>query len=275
MFHAPSIFKDTTAEMTSADVEKAAREGAIVLWAFGVLEEHGPHLPTGTDVYLPSARLRRIRPLLLEHGIPSVILPPYYWGVNHVTSSFSSSIEVRPQIMADLMADVLASLKKCGFTSVFCASGHNDALHNKTIHEGVRKGHEASGIDASFLVETTIANRLGFDPHDARLTIYAMKHEGPPPRFLDIHAGGFETSMMMVSEPALVRTDVMRTLLSTDLGPEDLAQWRKGGEHARQITPQGYFGDPASASVEVGEKIQEAESLAMAEAIVRRLRLKA
>ena len=25
----------------------------------------------------------------------------------------------------------------------------------------------------------------------------------------------------------------------------DLAEWRKGGEHARRVTPQGYFGAPS------------------------------
>lgn len=270
-FYKPSIFTDTLAEMTSQDIEKASREGAIVLWTLGVIEEHGPHLPTGTDIYLPTARLRRVRTLLSEHGIPSVILPAYYWGVNHVTSSFPSSIEVRPEIMTELMVDVLKSLKKGGFKSVFCASGHNDALHNQTIYEGIKKGRESSQIDASFLVDSMVARRLKFKSTDPKVTIYSASHEGTPPRFLDVHAGSFETSMMMATEPGLVRTDVMRSLRSTDLGPEDLAEWRKGHEHARKKTPLGYFGDPASADAEVGVRIQEAESIMMTAAIIRHL----
>jgi creatinine amidohydrolase len=80
--------------------------------------------------------------------------------------------------------------------------------------------------------------------------------------------------MMMATEPNLVRVDVMRSLKSTDLGPEDLAEWRKGHEHAKRKTPLGYFGDPASADAELGMRIQEVESVAMAEAIIRRVNVK-
>ena len=50
--------------MTWPEVSKAAKDGAVLLWAFGVIEQHGPHLPTGTDVYIPSARLREVRRIL-------------------------------------------------------------------------------------------------------------------------------------------------------------------------------------------------------------------
>src|SRR5450830_321439 len=101
-----AIFADTMAEMTWYQVEEAARAGAVVLWAFGVIEQHGPHLPAGTDVYLPSAQLRRVRATLAARGQRSVIVPPYYWGVNHVSAAFPISFRVRPEIMIELMADV-------------------------------------------------------------------------------------------------------------------------------------------------------------------------
>src|SRR5574340_175791 len=44
-----SIFEDTIAEMTYPQVEAAIVRGAVGLWAIGVIEQHGPHLPTGTD----------------------------------------------------------------------------------------------------------------------------------------------------------------------------------------------------------------------------------
>ena len=54
-----SIFKDTIADMTYPEVEQAVRDGAVALWALGVIEQHGPHLPLGTDVYVPMGRRRR------------------------------------------------------------------------------------------------------------------------------------------------------------------------------------------------------------------------
>ena len=58
-----------------------------------MIEQHGPHLPTGTDVYIPSARLRAVKTLLAAEGIESLIIPPFYWGVNVVSASFPASIQ--------------------------------------------------------------------------------------------------------------------------------------------------------------------------------------
>lgn len=46
-----SIFEKTMADMTWQEVEKASKENQIVLFPLGVIEEHGPHLPLGTDSY--------------------------------------------------------------------------------------------------------------------------------------------------------------------------------------------------------------------------------
>lgn len=47
-----SIFSDTMADMTFLQIEQAAQEKQVVLFPIAVIEEHGPHLPLGTDVYL-------------------------------------------------------------------------------------------------------------------------------------------------------------------------------------------------------------------------------
>ena len=47
-----NIFKDTMSEMTYEQVEKLVEQEAIVLFPVGIIEEHGPHLPLGTDIYL-------------------------------------------------------------------------------------------------------------------------------------------------------------------------------------------------------------------------------
>ncbi|MFI4988252.1 MAG: creatininase family protein, partial [Alphaproteobacteria bacterium] len=106
-----SVFHETMADMTFPELEAAARDGAVTLWGLGVIEQHGPHLPLATDVYVPQATLRRARQLLAARGIASVIVPPFYWGVNHVTGRFPGSFEVRPAVMVELMTDVFRSLR--------------------------------------------------------------------------------------------------------------------------------------------------------------------
>lgn len=284
------IFAETIAEMTWYEVDQAARDGAVLLWAFGVIEQHGPHLPTGTDVYLPQARLRAVRQALAGRGIQALIVPPYYWGVNVVSGAFPASYRVRPELIRELMADVFQSFEGDGFRRAFCFSGHGDALHNRTIHEGIRLGASRTGMDLSFVIDAALAQRLGIALDDPHITLppgeqargpqfFQVDMSSPsapdagekPPRYVDVHAGRWESSMMLASCAGLVRDDVRRTLKSTDLGPDDLAVWRKGHADARRTTPLGYFGDPAAASAEEGRQSLQAAAAIAAEAIAARI----
>jgi creatinine amidohydrolase len=264
-----SVFADSMADMTYEEVASAARDGAVVLWGLGVIEEHGPHLPLGTDVYIPTAVLRRVRAIFKERGIASVIVPPFCWGVNKVTGRFPGTFQVRPEIMVELMLDVYASLRKDGFDNAYCLSGHGDLAHIRTIHAAAQLGRSKIGIASHILVAPAIEARLSDGASDPSIVVYDPPSLGNS-KFLDIHAGEWETSQMWASFPALVRDDVAKGLKSTDLGQQDLEVWRRGDEHAVRTTPQGYFGDPAAARPERGALQLEQQAQAIAAAIIGR-----
>ena len=47
-----NIFEDAMSEMTYEQVENLVVQEAVVLLPIGIIEEHGPHLPLGNDIYL-------------------------------------------------------------------------------------------------------------------------------------------------------------------------------------------------------------------------------
>jgi len=245
-----SIFHDTMADMTFTEVSRAARDGAIVLWGLGVIEEHGPHLPLATDVYLPYAILREARRELAAMGRPSILAPLFYWGVNGVSAAFPGSFVVRAEVMIELMKDVFRSLRKDGFERVVCLSGHNDAAHNVALLEGVRQGRTYGEIETYFVAPSFIAERLGF-ANDEQVATYAHP-PAPPAQFVDVHAGAGETSAMWGAFADVVREEIIPTLAPTNYGPADLVEWRQGAGVALRKTPDGYFGDPAAANAESG-----------------------
>jgi creatinine amidohydrolase len=264
------ILSNTIAEMTWYQVEAAARGGAVALWAFGVIEQHGPHLPAGTDVYLPSARLRRIQAVLKEQGVSSVIVPPYYWGVNHASASFPASFQVRPEVMIELMADVFASLARDGFRSVFCITGHGDARHNQAIYTAILRSRQETSMDISFLADEALVTRLKIALGDRAVTPYQNPAD-PTMTFPDVHAGKWETSMMLALRPDLVGESLLPGLQAVAFTGDDLAEWRQGHDVARRKTPLGYVGDPAKASRESGLRDMEAGAVAMVAAIRARI----
>jgi creatinine amidohydrolase len=261
-----SVLSGTLAEMTYVELETAARDGAVALWALGAIEEHGPHLPLATDVYVPTAQLRQVQQKLAAQKISSVVVPAYYWGVNNVTGAFAGSIHIRPEIMVELMTDVFRSLARAGFKEIFCITGHYDAAHGRAIIEAVRRANQAAIIKAHFVVPKPLGTRLGLREAEVGFLLIEPS-TGPAPAHPDLHAGEGETSAVLAIAPDLVRKDIASKLAATDLSARDVEEWRKGQERAKEITPQGYLGAPARADAAIGAARIESEARRIAEAI--------
>lgn len=147
--------------MTWPEVERAAKDGAIVLLPTGVIEEHGPHLRLDTDTYMAYLRCKLIRRELEKRGIKTIIAPPFYWGVNHATGAFPGSFSSRPETVKAVIYDLLSSLKRWGFESVFVVNNHGDFYHNKAIIEGVKEAWAGTGIRARYISPINMGGCIG------------------------------------------------------------------------------------------------------------------
>ena len=257
--HGYSIFDETMVDMAWLQIEKAAQEGAIILFPIGVIEEHGPHMGLGVDTYLAYVRCKLIRRELESRGLKTLIAPPFYWGINHNTGSFPGSFTVRKETMKAVLYDTLACFRRWGFTHVFLINNHGDGEHNLTILEAVKEARVDTGIRAYFLLsefDAKVRFKLTGKEHHILIQPGSQTQE-PPPKFFDIHAGGRETGMMVHYFPDQVNKELAKTLKSTNLILQDLMAWDQGWEDARKITPLGYFGDPASFDPEASKKRME------------------
>lgn len=263
---ADDVLRSTIAEQSYTAVEKAAADGAVALWAIGAIEQHGPHLPLSTDVEIPSAQLRGVKQALSRRNIASSIVPPYYWGVNHVTGAFPGSIHVRPEIMVEVMLDVFRSLRQSGFREVYCITGHFDAAHGRAIAEAVRRANQEQIIAARFVVPDMLGDRLGLD-RTVPYFVFAPWPAAAPTVYPDLHAGAAETSAMLHIARERVDAAAARRLPPTNLDADQLREWRTGGARARALTPQGIVGAPAKASARMGKARLAQEIGAYASAI--------
>jgi creatinine amidohydrolase len=268
-----SIFDETMVDSTYQEVEEAAKQHAVVLWPLGVIEEHGPHLPLGTDIYDSYLEMKQVARLLRAKGKKVVIAPPFYWGINEVTASFGGSFSVRPSTLKSLIEDTFLSLRKDGFQTVYLITGHGDRLHNQTIIEAVAAARSITGIRGFVIIDNRMRDRLSLTGKEPYVLVLEEPAASPglAVRELDIHAGAGETSMVWAFFPQLVKVDLLPSLKPTKYGPEDLAEWRKGWDNARQKTPLGYFGDPAVADPNRGRQILSDHSARLAEIIARHI----
>ncbi|MBN1139691.1 MAG: creatininase family protein [Anaerolineae bacterium] len=248
-----SIFQDTMADMTWIEVEKAIQQGAIVLLPTGVIEEHGPHLGLATDTYSSWLCSQLTRRHLQAQGIPTLIAPPCYWGVNRATEAFPGSFAVRRETFQALLLDIFASLSAWGVRYVFIINAHADPEHERVLLDAVQEARVTLGLEAYAIVEDFKLELAGLTGQEATLVVTGTPPaDGPELESVDIHAGTIETAMMMAYFPAQVNAGAAKELAPTQLSFEDVLTWQQGGSAARHMTPLGYFGAPADYETYLG-----------------------
>ena len=273
-----SIFNGTMADMTYPEIEELIRQEAVVLLPVAVIEEHGPHLPLGTDTYLTYAMFRHIQDELNKSNIKSVIAPPFYWGINVCTSGFPGSFTVKVDTMKAVLKDTVECLHNWGFNNVYMLNLHGDYLHCKTIVETVKEISEVSSENKRVfdIIPEFFKDILELDGSEPYILV--QKHEeaesenedngNEKDSYFDIHAGGFETSAMMLDFKELVNEEMARKLESSKTTFELLSTWQKGGVEGREVTPLGYCGDPSNIDLKDAKEFTDGFAKSAAKLII-------
>ncbi|MEV6282509.1 creatininase family protein [Kribbella sp. NPDC051770] len=181
------------ATLTRGVVRTLAADGAVAVLPIGAVEQHGDHLPLGTDFLLVEAVLDRALEQLADDSTTWVRLPTMTFGhsPHHL---FAAAVSLRPATLSDVLADVLASLAQSGFRRIVIVNGHggNDELVRLAV-----KAHslQAEGTAAACSYWTLSA--------DTTAEAAAVERPERTPG----HAGWFETSLMLAVHPELVADD--------------------------------------------------------------------
>lgn len=259
-----SIFHGTMADMTYVEIETLIKEQAVVLLPIGVIEEHGPHLPLGTDTYLTYSMFKRVQEELNKSNVKSVIAPPFYWGINVATSGFPGSFTVKVDTMKAVLKDTIECLHKWGFNNVYLLNLHGDYLHSKTIVEIAKEIDESTPENKKVydIIPEFFQVILGLDGSEPYILVQKEdeietnnddENDARNP-YADIHAGGFETSCMLLDFKELVNEELARKLESSKTTFDMIGEWQKGGAEGRAVTPLGYCGNPSNIDLEDAEK---------------------
>lgn len=259
-----SIFQETMAEDNWEKIQKAGNKKTPVLFPIGVIEEHGPHLPLGADIYWSYAMCRKVKAKLDTLGKESVIAPPYYWGINHCTGSFPGTFSLKPQTMRQVMFEIFENLKAFSFTEIYCFNYHGDAAHTEAVADAVKRANAELGICVRLVVNVMDLELFGWRGDEDFLLVVNPDYpcewfeEMDPSEagLLDIHAGAFETAVLNYFCSPLVDLEAAGKLTSSSLNEEGLQKWLQGGETAKRAVPLGYAGNPAGHGA-VGLHVEE------------------
>ena len=228
-------------ELSWPEIKEAAAAGTVVLLPFAAIEDHGYHLPVGTDAIL--ARSYCYEAAKRAPG-EILVLPPLPYGLDDHHMDFPGPICVPYDILIKLVGSVAVSAARHGFKKIIIVNGHGSnapiadlAARNATL--------ESDSLVAS--VSSPFALAKG-----------AIKeHRKSEPGGI-AHAGECETAIMLHLKPDLVAMDkaVKETgqfvckYFSWDHPTERIYSIR---EWWSRLTKSGVCGDPTVATEEFGK----------------------
>jgi len=258
---------------TWVDIRESARRDDIVLIPFGVIEEHGPHLCLGTDIYTAVVYCHHVKDLLERGGRGVMIAPPFYWGVCQSTGGFIGSFGIRRESAVNMIVDIVASLDSFGYRRIFGINAHGDIEQHIAIIEAFKEANGRLDAVASYAFTSNLFQHYGISGEEDHIcpvdpqTIVVSDSLEP-----DIHAGDIETAVMNCCFPEYTDTSKAEELPPVATEPGNVMNWLFGG-HTAQISPDGYLGNPSNyRNVRVAENIDD-YAARIANAIVRKLQV--
>jgi creatinine amidohydrolase len=210
---------------------EAGRDTIVV--AFGAVEQHGHHLPLGTDAIFGDELSRRLAERLDAFRAPTVRI-----GCSRHHLAFPGTMSIEEETFHRIVGDLVRGWSGHGFRRIVILPTHGGnfaPLAGALEKLGPLHGMKVIGIsDLGVLVQATLG--LG-----AELGVPAS--EG------GLHGGQWETSMMLALHPELVKMDRAVPGYTGDL---ESGLERFLGEGVHVLTDTGVFGDPTHASAEHG-----------------------
>ncbi len=222
-------------------IDELDRDKTIFFLPISPMEEHGPHLPVGTDLLTAiDGSIEAIKILTKQHPeLSSVLLPAIPLGYCEFNTDFPGSISVSGRVVKDIVYSIASSLARHGFKYLIICTYHMSLVHLRGIYKGMKKAMRKFDMKiyepwGPYFYNNEVEKRepkLGFDTSK------------------EVHAGFRETSLMKYQYPYLV--DESHKKLQNVY--RDLNSPRVLGKKFKQLgLKDGYVGSPARADADYG-----------------------
>ena len=208
-------------ENTYKEIEEAGPEVAIL--PIGAVEQHSFHLPIGCDWLMAQEVAKRV-----AERIDAFLLPAMPYGNSQEHSDFIGTIWLRPSTLAQVVKDIVASLRYHKIRKVVIINGHGG---NWILKPTVRE------INLEYRDMQVIWTGPGALSRGSMVTS-------------ELHSGEGETSRMLHVRPDLVKE------ARVDYVPEETSEYL---DYAgmKGVAEHGVWGRPTLATAEKGQKIIE------------------
>ena len=174
--------------LTKDDFAAAMQAGRWLILPFGTVEQHGPHLPLGTDLFYAEHICTAVAQEIL--GLVTPALP---YGVCRTMRNFPGTISLTPITLGAVVREIVSEYIRHGSRKLALIAGHAEPAQMETIREAVLPLVNENPS----LIIVAIGPYDFLDPVRREMDLVAE----------DGHAGSIETSEMLVVAEKLVRMD--------------------------------------------------------------------
>ena len=222
-------------EMTAFEINDIDREKVLVILPIAAVEQHGPHMPTGTDNFLCTGLAEA-----LEQSMPDkVLLAPTQWlGASAHHLRIGATLDSPLEVYIETLMGMARSVLNDGFRRILLLNGHGGNIDPMRV--ALRR------IQNEY-VDRLLTAACYWDVADE---LIKQSLDGAH-KFVG-HACEFETSMLMHLRPELVKLELVKDageLITDNLGGVYISR------DLRQRTAEGCTGRPDLASAEKGRML--------------------
>jgi creatinine amidohydrolase len=224
------------AEHTREELRELAPTSLVVL-PLGATEQHGPHLPVGTDFFtidhLAMEAARRV-----SGQMPVLVAPCLPFGSSDHHLPFGGTFSISTDVYYQVICDLLRSLVQDGFKRILMLNGHggNHELIQVAARD-IARVHPVEIAAASYWM-LCWDGLLALDAHKG------CRFPG--------HAGKFETSVMLALREPLVSPQRPEREYNFDTDPRGAYGPYRHERNGSWQAIDGYSDSPAKGSSELG-----------------------
>src|SRR5262245_57868654 len=226
-------------ELNSAEIQKIDREHTVVLLQGGILEEHGPYLPSYSDGYQTDFVAARLAEAIVARPGWAVlrfpVIPLGTMPANDIGNefTFSGSYPVRMTTLRSVYMDLADDLGEAGFKWIFAVNLHGAPPHNRAMDDAARYFNDT--FNGHMVNLTGLTRVAGAVPKDL-FTEAQRASQG-----FSVHADADEHSRILFVRPDLVSSTIRNAPPVVGRNMADLIGLAKAPGW------QGYFGTPSIA----------------------------